>query len=279
MRKVLLFLPFFVFAAFTAMPAMPADGAVLLFNTNRSTAVFEYRVGPDKKKVVVVNGSQKNPARTVWIFHGYKPKGDPYRQSPFVFIRNWGLEKIATKNKWIFFLPDMGTSLYARTSSGSALPDMDWLHNAFSEMNGPYGKSGVPVIFIGVSTGVEGAVKLSAMMQPTVPVIALSGTFDLFSVPPGSGEYKLHRKAFGAKASVWSNENPLNAMSDGRRYTIYLFCEERSIYYDQALLLGSSGIRNIEVKNHLGLGKGFGHNWDFWGDPAVVKAVFGIIGK
>lgn len=276
MKGFILFLSLVVLPAFSAVHS----AAVVLYRTNRSVTVYDYRVANVGHPVAVVNAEEPRPSRVVWVLHGYKPKGDPYKQSPFVIIKKWELEKAAVRNKWVFILPDMGPTVYSRKPlSKNSLSDIDWLHNAFSELGEKYGSNGAPVFLIGISTGVEGAVKLSALSQPTVPVIALSGTFDLFSVPEKSGEYKLHRKAFGPRASVWTNENPMQLFTDGRRYTIYLFCEERSLFYDQALLLGSSGMKNVEVRNYLRLGKDRGHNWDFWGDPAVVKTVFGIIGK
>lgn len=275
---------FLIFSALIAFLPVPflysADGPVLLFRTNRVTSVYEFQVNDNKKRMAVVNGNEKEPVRTVWVLHGYKPKGDPYLQSPFIIIKKWGLEKTALKNKWIVFLPDMGASLYARSGrTRNSVSDMDWLQNAFSEFGGKYREQNIPLILIGISTGVEGAVKLSALMQQPAPVIALSGTFDLFSLPADSGEYRIHRKAFGVKPSAWTNENPMTVLSDGRHYSVSLFCEERSLFYDQAVLLGSAGLKNVEIRNFLHLGKDRRHNWDFWGDTNVVKAVMGIIGK
>ena len=270
MRKLTVFISFFLLLsvtdAFSAAGKSPQK-------SGRGTEVREFVLGKNKKKIVIVNAGENNPRRLVWLFSGYRPKGDPYKQSPSVFIKKWDLEKTALKNKWVFVIPDMGTSLYARNGKVS---DLDWLHNAYVELAEKYPAK---PYFIGVSTGVEGAVKLTALLEPSVPVIALSGTYDLFHLPADSGEYRLHRKTLGVKPSVWTNENPMYAFLDGRRYTVYLFCEEKSVYYEQALILGSAGFRNVEIINHLGLGKGKGHNWDFWGDPEVVKTVMGIIGK
>ncbi|HNX59413.1 MAG TPA: hypothetical protein PKK43_09950 [Spirochaetota bacterium] len=41
-----------------------------------------------RKTVYLVGGGNVNPERIVYIFHGYKPKGDPYKQSPSYFISN-----------------------------------------------------------------------------------------------------------------------------------------------------------------------------------------------
>ena len=89
-----------------------------IYTANQVT-VYDFTVTIDgavnKKKVFIVNDGLKNPKKFIWIFHGYKPDGDPYSQSPRIFIENWKLIQLCVKNDFISIVPDMGTSMYPMT--------------------------------------------------------------------------------------------------------------------------------------------------------------------
>jgi hypothetical protein len=230
------------------------------------------------KKVYIVNGGEKNPKKFIWLFHGYKPEGDPYQQSPEIFIQKWNLVQICRKNKYVCIIPDMGTSMYVLSdlNNSEKVSDMRFLKELYNDSIFKLYKD-APLIVIGVSTGVEGAVKFSSIVQNVESIVGLSGTYDFFTLNKDSGEYRIHERVFGKDQSLWRNENPLDILKRSALTRLYVFCESQSIYYSQAKALLEDKMSNVEAVNVLDLGKGYTHGWGFWGNNKVVKKIQDIL--
>ena len=270
-------------------PAVMAADAALLVDakkiyTANNVTVYDFSVAIDgsvnKKKIFIVNDGIKDPKKFIWIFPGYKPAGDPYAQSPRIFIENWKMIQLCIKNGYVCIVPDMGTSMYemAGMMDEHTVTDMHWLKEAYKHYIFNDFRN-APVIIAGVSTGAEGAVKFSSVIQNVESIIGMSGTYDFFSLPQSSGEYKIHQRVFGDNAGVWRDENPVEILKRSVRMKFYLFCESKSMYFSQAQLLKSQRIANIDVVDYLALGKGKSHNWDFWGSAPVIKTLHEIFLK
>ncbi|HEY1405814.1 MAG TPA: hypothetical protein VF857_04315, partial [Spirochaetota bacterium] len=57
-----------------------ANGATLADITVSS------ETGSQTRKVYIIHHGNTNPKKFIWLFHGYKPEGDPYHQLPKIFI-------------------------------------------------------------------------------------------------------------------------------------------------------------------------------------------------
>lgn len=241
----------------------------------------------NKKKVYIINNNLESPKKILWLFHGFKPEGDPYAQSPMEFIARWDLVRLCKKEGYMLIAPDMGATMYPLVGSedNGKISDMRWLKEAYKGLVFKKHRD-VNVVLIGVSTGVEGAVKFSSMIlnvgSSADSIIAFSGTYDFFSLEESTGEYRIHKYAFGDKRenlNVWRKENPMESLKKLGRTKLYLFCESNSIYRKQAEDLSAQRLANIELVDMLDYGKGYSHSWTFWGSQKVVKALNEILLK
>jgi hypothetical protein len=234
--------------------------------------------GSFSRKTFIVNGKAVNPKKFIWLFHGFKPDNDPYLQDPSIFINNWTLADFCRKNNFVCIAPDMGSSMYplSQYKNSEKVSEMFFLKELYNEIIFNKHKD-APLVIIGVSTGVEGAVKFSTLVSNVESIIGISGTYDYYSIPKTSGEYRIHEFALGKDSAAWRDENPVEILKRSVRLKLYLFCESNSIYYSQAQALAGQKMSNIDIVNHLDLGKGFSHNWDFWGSGRVVRSILEIM--
>jgi hypothetical protein len=230
------------------------------------------------KKVYVVNAGEKDPAKFLWIFHGYKPAGDPYQQSPEYFIQRWDLASQCRKHKIVCVIPDMGASMYllSELNDSDKISDMRFLKELYNEIVFKNYKA-APVLLAGVSTGAEGAVKFSTLIQNVESITGISGTYDFFSLDKSSGEYRMHSHVLGKESPEWIKENPLDILKRSVRTRIYLMSEHNSMYRYQAEILLENKMSNLEAVDLLSLGKGFSHSWSFWGSWKVKQELWKII--
>ena len=256
--------------------------------TAQGVSTYNLTVGGEgifnKKKVFIINDNLTAPKKILWLFHGFKPEGDPYAQSPMEFIKRWELVQLCRKNGYMLIAPDMGATLYPVTGfeDTGKITDIRWLKEAYGTL--VFGKyKGVSVVLIGVSTGVEGAIKFSSVVSnfgaSADSIISFSGTFDFFTLDQNTGEYRIHKYVFKDDLNVWRKENPMESLKRLSRTKLYLFCEANSMYRKQAEDLRDQRFANIEIVDMLNLGKGFSHSWGFWGNRAVVKALHEILLK
>jgi len=180
--------------------------------------------------------------------------------------------------------PDMGATLYPLTGFDDTgkITDIRWLKEAYGTLVFEKHKR-VSLVLIGVSTGVEGAIKFSSVVSnfgaSADSIVSFSGTFDFFGLDQNTGEYRIHKYIFKDDMNVWRKENPMESLKRLSRTKLYLFCEVNSIYRKQAEELRDQRLANIEIVDMLNLGKGFSHSWGFWGNSGVVKALHEILLK
>jgi hypothetical protein len=244
-------------------------------DTSHQKYYFEITDGGRKaKKTVYLVGAENTvPSRIVYIFHGYKPVGDFYQQSPTYFIINWNLSKLSKKYGILFVLPDNGTSVYPITKLNDPLSDMSMLNTLKKEMEIRYKVAKSPLA-VGFSAGVEGAVKF-AILNNIQEIMAISGNYDLNSIPVN--EKAFHEKDFGPGKDIFDKENPIALLKNTSK-TIYLFCEEKNpVNVAQAQILVNASLAGIELIDLRNIGKGYSHDWKFLTSPGIIKNLEKII--
>lgn len=245
-------------------------GKIDLVTINKSAGdrhIAELKMGKTRASRNLYMLTPQNPELLLWIFHGYKPDGDPYKQSPELFIKNLGLKELSSWNNALVVIVDSGISLYSY-SPESGLPELQIYCAVYDKLIKQY--DAMPVILAGISSGAEGAVKFAPFVINLKSLICLSGTYNFDSLPLDSSEYKIHLKEYGSK-SEWEYEQPVRILPL-LKCKIILLSEEKSIYRAQARDASRvSGIKKIEFIESIGKGKS--HDWDFWGSEEVKKII------
>lgn len=207
----------------------------------------------------------------MWIFSGFINQRDSYKQHPSNIIKFWQLEKWSRENEILFLIVAATNFIYPLYDSEGNLSD--WivrLDNLRKNL------AGEKEYFIGISTGVEGAIKFSYFYKKA-SIIALSGTFDYNSLDKSSGEYKIHLKEFGYNIERWNKENPLNILSEFQNATLYLFCEKNSIYSKEQKIVLNANLTNLTIKTVILDEENTYHNWQFWANEKVLSNIKTII--
>jgi hypothetical protein len=230
----------------------------------------------EKYSVIIKKGKQQvsrnlfmitpeKPEILLWLFHGYKPDGDPYKQSPEIFIKNLGLQELSSWHNALVVIVDSGESLYSYLPE-NGIPELQIYSSIYDKLIKQFGT--LPAILVGVSSGTEGAVKFAPFVQKLNSIIGISGTYNFNSLAADSGEYKIHIKEYGSAAD-WEFEQPVK-MLPALKCKIVLLSEEKSIYRAQASEASKTpGIKKAEFIEAIGKGKS--HDWDFWGSEEVKK--------
>lgn len=215
--------------------------------------------------VYLVGTEQPKITRIVYIFHGYKPDDDPYKQSPTYFITNWKLSSLAERYGILFVLADCGALVYPVTKQ-DPLSVMSMLHSLQCEMDSRYKVERAPLA-IGFSAGVEGAIKFS-LRNGIKEIMAISGNYDLTSLP--DGERAFHEREFGKGQEIFDKENPITLLRNSS-VTIYLFGEEfNRVNVKQAQTLIDARLPDVKIVDLRSLGKGFSHDWVFLTSPGIL---------
>jgi len=166
----------------------------------------------------------------------YLPRGyTPARRWPLVIaLHGWnheasrwsglGLGPLADRHGLVVVAPEMGTSLYERAfypetvQAWGPAPGACWIGEVVLPwarrtlaVDGARGRTAV----LGYSAGGRGALLVAARRPDFAFAASLSGTYDLFALDEGSGEYLIHERAFGPRgafAERWRGEElPLGA--------------------------------------------------------------------
>ena len=223
---------------------------------------------------VMTAGQIGNVEKIVYIFHGYKPEGDPYDQDPARFIEAWDLVSFSQEKNIIFVLPDFADSVYPLAQKDDPLSDLAMavsLHRHLVSLC----KRDVPVISVGFSAGVEGAVKF-AYLAGCRRIVCISGNYDLREIP--ESEKRFHLKVFGSDPTRIFAESPLSILGRMNETELYLFCEENNTVNNmQARILLSQTPPGVRIKDLRSYGKGHKHNWKFLRDPALVKQLHQVV--
>ncbi len=197
-----------------------------------------------------------NPKKWVVVLCGYTPAGDPYQQFPAHFVKNWKIKELSDKHQLAFYIINSGESFYDKKYVGILVDKI---------VKKTENKK---VILIGVSTGVEGIIKLwTGIAKKVSCMIGISGTYDLFSLPKESGEYRIHAKVWGARDERWKEDNPADIMqrcSQRGKTCFYLFSEYHSIYYGQMKSISEKRFNCISLIPDFNVGKEMQHDWNFW---------------
>lgn len=226
-----------------------------------------------RKTVYLVGAGNVNPERIVYIFHGYKPKGDPYKQSPSYFIRNWNLDARASKHSVLFVIPDNEDSVYPVTQAERPGSDL-WMLARLREKISAGFHAKKPPVAIGFSAGVEGAIKFS-LMNDIHEIMAISGNYDLFDLP--AGERAFHERAFGKGLGILQKENPIDLLR-GKQMTVYLFCEEKNaVNARQAETLVDAALPDVRIMDFRGAGRGYSHDWNFLTSRGILDSLDKIV--
>ena len=229
------------------------------------TAAF--RIGRNQASRDMYMITPEKPEMLLWLFHGYKPDGDPYKQSPETFIKNLELKELSSWHNALVIIIDSDASLYSYNPENSR-PELQIYCAIYDRLAKQYGN--LPAMLIGISSGAEGAVKFAPFVNNLKTLIGISGTYNFDSLAPESGEYKIHIKEYG-NPEEWKYEQPLRIIP-ALKCRLILLAEENSIFRSQAIeAAGSLKMKNVEFIESIGKGKS--HNWDFWGSPEVRKII------
>jgi hypothetical protein len=217
------------------------------------------------QSVFIVGSVNPKCTRIVYIFHGYKPAGDPYRQNPAYFITNWNLENLSGRYGILFVLPDCGTSVYPVTKR-DPFSIMNLLHSLKAEIDHRFKAERTPLV-IGFSAGVEGAIKF-AIQNGIKEIMAVSGNYDLTNLP--DSERAFHEKEFGKGQDVLEKENPITLLKNSGT-TIFLFGEEfNRVNVKQAQTLVDAAVPGVKIVDLRLLGKGYSHDWKFLASQGIM---------
>lgn len=228
----------------------------------------------------ILNENLTDPRSVMVLFHGYLPDGDPYRQDPLYIANRWGLIELCRRKKVVLLMPVTATELF-QTPGEAGKENSETL----TMINGLVNRwLGLPIkpelILMGLSSGVENALKYASLGMKAALLIGISGTYDLSILPEDSGEYRLHTRAFGADKAVWNRENPMRVLSESVQIDKFVvLSEEKSIYRAQAeSLLSKKPGKSIYV-SFLDAGLGHSHNWSYWGSTKVKAAITGLLSE
>ncbi|MCX7820440.1 MAG: hypothetical protein N2258_02055 [Brevinematales bacterium] len=221
---------------------------------------------------VYIYGTTNNFKKIVWIFPGYIDNNDSYKQTPTNIIEKWKLYEF--KDDILFLIPYQVNSIYPLYENGKIA---SWINELGSFKTSLVKDNSYNEIFIGISTGVEGAIKFNFLRKEGV-FIFLSGTYDYFILDKNSGEYKIHQKFFKNNEDLWQRENPLTILKEFRGKA-YIFCEKNSIYFNQQKRLFEEKFDYFEICPAIIGEKNTYHNWNFWGDKKILERIKEIIKK
>ncbi|HEY1405395.1 MAG TPA: hypothetical protein VF857_02175 [Spirochaetota bacterium] len=258
--------------------AMGADYTLTPTGSESGAHLYELTPNNSSRKAVkrffVVGDDLPSPRRIVYIFHGYKPAHDPYKQDPSYFIAYWDLSRMSEKYQTVFVLPDNDDSVYPIDTAGDPSSDLAMCVEIEKHTRKIFPSASKPLV-IGFSAGVEGAIKF-AHLSGISETIAISGNYDLLSLP--ENEKRFHARIFGESPERWKKENPLLILQDGNPLTLYLLCEEKNqINVKQAARLMREKISSVTIVDLRFLGKGFSHDWTFLSSDGVRSAIETII--
>ena len=176
---------------------------------------------------------------------------------------------------YVIVCPDMGTSVYETRffpetkKAWNNVPGTPWLLQVVL----PFLKEHYPtnkISILGYSTGGRGAVMAVMHGGPFQNCASLSGTFDLATLKPKTGEYRIHAQVYGDRSKFsarWVQEscNRAELITMVRNCTFYLGHGEKDSVVDsgQTHAMGLS-LTQSQVTNILFISPNAGHDWPFW---------------
>ncbi|MFO0746931.1 MAG: alpha/beta hydrolase-fold protein [Myxococcota bacterium] len=204
-----------------------------------------------------------------------------WNHSPELFRDKGGLAAEADRHQVVIAVPAMGksiyeTALYPETKgTGLGAPGARWV----GEVVLPYLRAHYAVrqdrahtAVIGYSTGGRGAVFLAERYPEFAFAGSLSGTFDLMTLAPSEGEYKIHKVVYGARKKFmprWVADNIVTPANLAALTTTRLFighgAADASVHPDQLESLRQAMQRSgLHFDVTFALVPGAIHDWAYW---------------
>jgi len=177
-------------------------------------------------------------------------------------------------------LPEMHTTVYASAFFPETRADKKWCGPSCSVAGSPWmGEVVLPYLaasvgpvqgLFGLSTGGRGAVLLPQHYPGLgIPrVCSMSGTFDLFSLDPKTGEYRIHAVVYGERADHpgrWRADDSLVLVDRLRAVEVLLIhgSQDRDVPPQQSAVMAAA-LTRLNAAVGLVLVDDGGHDWTLW---------------
>jgi S-formylglutathione hydrolase FrmB len=237
------------------------------------TGTIDGKVGKGKLHVYLPAGySEKSKLPLVIALHGWD-------HSPELWKQKGDLGPFAEKYHVVVAVPEMGKTIYETAfypeSKGkwTTAPGTRWV----GEVILPYVRAHYAVLgdrahtsVIGYSTGGRGAVLLAEAYPEFAYAGSLSGTYQLMTLKPGEGEYKIHAVVYGPRDQFedrWVLDNIVSPARleklDGVRVYAAHGAKDRGVNPDQLESLRAA-LKGTKVQAEYVLAPDAGHDWKFW---------------
>ncbi len=213
--------------------------------------------------------------------HGWGHRAADWRKTP--------IEPLAERLGLVVAAPEMGKTVYeSRTWPESRpvtgpVPGACWV----GEVVLPAVRSKFPVAagraqtaIVGYSTGGRGALVVAERYPEFAFAGSLSGTYDLGALQPGTGEYRIHAKLLGERATFPERWRAEDVIGDDRRealgaMTLWLAHGANDAVVPPAQLARMQEfLSGFHRRFEAVTVKGAGHDFAFWGGqlPAMLEA-------
>jgi enterochelin esterase-like enzyme len=199
--------------------------------------------------------------------------------SPELWKAKGDLASYAEKHALVIAMPDMGktvyeTALYPESRGAwTVAPGARWA----AEVILPYVRAHYAVwpdrahtAVLGYSTGGRGAVLLAEAYPEFAFAGSLSGTYDLMTLRPEEGEYKIHAAVYGPREKFnarWERDNIVSAQRlaklPGTRLFIAHGRKDRGVNPNQLEALRAA-LKPTAVAVEFVVVPEAGHDWAFW---------------
>ncbi len=237
------------------------------------TGSIDGKEGTGKLRVYLPTGySSRQRYPLVIALHGWdhcaelwKTKGD--------------LGPFADQHGFVLAVPDMGKTIYETAfypqSQGkwTVAPGTRWVGEVilpYMRKNYSVSSEAASTSVIGYSTGGRGAVLLAEAYPEFGFVAALSGTYELMTLLPTEGEYKIHAVVYGPRDKFkarWELDNivspaRLDKLSGTRLYIAH-GAKDRGVNPNQLESLRAA-LKGRPVNAEFVVVPDAGHDWKFW---------------
>ena len=234
-----------------------------------------------------IDGRAGTGSLRVYLPAGYSPeKKYPlvialhgWDHSPELFKSKSDLASLADQYGLVIAAPSMGKTVYETRfypetkGEWTTAPGTRWV----AEVILPYLRHHFAVwedrahtAVIGYSTGGRGAVLLAEAYPEFAFAGSLSGTYDMMTLKPAEGEYKIHAVVYGARDAFkerWQLDNCVAparlAKLRGTRLFIAHGAKDRVVTLDQLEALRSA-LKGSGAEAELVVAPEGGHDWSFW---------------
>lgn len=212
------------------------------------------------------------PMPLVVALHGWGHTPEHWRDKSVV-------AELADRYGVVVACPDMGRTVYETrffpetTGGWGSVPGTPWLLQVvipWVRMHYDVRAESEQQAILGYSTGGRGAVVALEHGADFGFCASLSGTYDLTTLAPGTGEYKIHAVVYGERAKFperWCAESSLDPAASGTLLASEVFVAHGT--GDRVVDVRQAGemvarLKAFAVKGCVDLVPGAGHDWAFW---------------